>query len=327
MTGPTGRATLTRGGDYIVLAPSSRLLLPANIQNNGMTSLIQDMGTMLFKVRRTGIPHFRVDTPMLAAVVKGTTFTVIVGPDRNAVQVIEGAVEVSAVQGGMSRLVEGGKTVFIANDNPASLVTADGATLLKTSATPGESVKLGGSGDVDLATVANLSAGLVRAHVIASPVKTAVATTLPTGATGAAVVSGAVAGVVAGVTDTTAVNAVVTGVASTNTAVTGLVQTTVTAPVATAVGSVVPIVTNVVTAVIGAFGGGGTTTILPTTTIVPTVAVTVPTVTVPTVAVPTVTVPTVTVPNVTVPAVTVPTVTVPTVTVPVLPPLPCIVCG
>ena len=28
MTGATGRATLTRGGDYIVIAPSSRLLAP-----------------------------------------------------------------------------------------------------------------------------------------------------------------------------------------------------------------------------------------------------------------------------------------------------------
>ena len=42
MTGATGRATLTRGGDYIVLAPSSRLLLPANAQQSGWTSLIQD---------------------------------------------------------------------------------------------------------------------------------------------------------------------------------------------------------------------------------------------------------------------------------------------
>ena len=115
---------------------------------------------------------------MLAAVVKGTTFTVIVSEDRSAVQVIEGAVEVSAVQGGMARLVEGGKTVFIAKDNPSSLITADGATLQKTSATPGTAVKLGGTGEVDLATVANLTDGLVRADLTVAPTK-AVATIAP----------------------------------------------------------------------------------------------------------------------------------------------------
>ena len=311
MTGATGRATLVRGGDYIVLAPSSRLLLPANTQTGGMTSLIQEMGTMLFKVRRTGIPHFRVDTPMLAAVVKGTTFTVIVGPDRSAVQVIEGAVEVSAVQGGMSRLVEGGKTVFIANDNPSSLITADGATLQKTSATPGTAVKLGGSGDVGLATVASLTDGLVRADLAVAPAKT-VTTVAPTLASGATSVSGAVASVVEGgvavVPEPTAVNAVVTVATNVTTGVTGLAQTAVATPVSTVVATVVPTVTNVTTAVLA-----------------PIVAVVaaVPTVAVPTITVPTVTVPTVTVPTVTVPTITVPTITVPTITVPVVPCLGC----
>ena len=312
MTGATGRATLTRGGDYIVLAPSSRLLLPANTQQNGWTSLIQEMGTMLFKVRSTGKPHFRVDAPMLAAVVKGTTFTVIVGPDRSAVQVIEGAVEVSAVQGGMSRLVEGGKTVFIAYDNPSSLITADGATLQKTSATPGTAVKLGGSGDVGLATVASLTDGLVRADLAVAPAK-AVTTIAPAVASGATGVTGAVGGVVALVTEPTATNAVVTVATNATTGVTGLTQAAVATPVSPVVGTVVPTVTNVTTAVLGP--------IVAAVTAVPTV--TVPIVTAPTITVPTVTAPTVTVPTITAPTITVPTITVPTVTIPVVPCLGC----
>src|SRR5690348_1605590 len=86
ITGLTGRATLTRGADYIIVAPRSDLQLPTAPQPQGFTRVIQNLGTMLFKVKHTGIPHFAVDTPMLAAVVKGTTFTVVVGPDRSAVQ-------------------------------------------------------------------------------------------------------------------------------------------------------------------------------------------------------------------------------------------------
>ena len=332
MTGATGRATLTRGGDYIVIAPSSRLLLPANAQQGGWTSLIQEMGTMLFKVRSTGKPHFRVDTPMLAAVVKGTTFTVVVGPDRSAVQVIEGAVEVSAVQGGMSRLVEGGKTVFIANDNPSSLITADGATLQKTSATPGTAVKLGGSGDVGLATVASLTDGLVRADLTAAPAKPAVATTTPIVASAATTVTGTVSGVVdgvvTGVTNIAAVNPVVTVATGVTSAVTGLAQTAVTGPVGSVVATVVPTVANVAAPVLGpivAAVTAGPTVTVPTIT-VPTV--TVPTVTVPAIAVPTITAPVITAPVITAPVITAPVIiapviTVPTITVPVVPCLGC----
>ena len=82
--GANGRAMLTRGGDYVVIAPGSRLILPKSEQRAGVTQLIQQIGTMLYKVRHTGVPHFTVETPMLAAVVKGTSFTVIVDEKRSA---------------------------------------------------------------------------------------------------------------------------------------------------------------------------------------------------------------------------------------------------
>src|SRR5687768_17184572 len=129
ITGASGRATLARGSDYIVIAPHSELRLPANTQQSGFTRVVQQLGTMLFKVKHTGVPHFAVDTPMLAAVVKGTTFTVIVDRDRSAVQVVEGTVEVTATDGGMSELVNGGRTVFIDRINPRQLITADAQTL------------------------------------------------------------------------------------------------------------------------------------------------------------------------------------------------------
>ena len=163
VTGLTGRATLTRGADYIILAPRSDLQLPATPQPQGFTRVIQNLGTMLFKVKHTGIPHFAVDTPMLAAVVKGTTFTVVVDKDRSAVQVIQGKVEVTAADGGMSRLVEGGKTVFIDRAEPKRLIDADQRS--PAAATPSSSttaVKVAGSQTPSVATIASLTGGLVH---------------------------------------------------------------------------------------------------------------------------------------------------------------------
>ena len=89
-TGADGRAMLTKGEDYVVVAPGSRLVLPKEQQMSGFTRLIQQLGTMLYKVKHTGVPHFEVETPMLAAVVKGTTFSVVVDQKGAAVQVTRG---------------------------------------------------------------------------------------------------------------------------------------------------------------------------------------------------------------------------------------------
>ncbi|HEX7345233.1 MAG TPA: FecR family protein, partial [Candidatus Limnocylindrales bacterium] len=160
VTGVTGRATLTRGSDYIIISPRSDLQLPAAPQPTGFTRVIQNLGTMLFKVKHTGVPHFAVDTPMLAAVVKGTTFTVVVGKDRSAVQVIQGKVEVTAIDGGMSRLVEGGKTVFIDRNEPKRLIDADQRSPSATTTTT--AVKVTGSQSPSVATLAGWTGGLVQ---------------------------------------------------------------------------------------------------------------------------------------------------------------------
>jgi hypothetical protein len=176
LTGPTGRATLVRGGDYIVIAPRSELRLPATPQPTGFTRVIQNLGTLLFKVQHTGIPHFAVDTPMLAAVVKGTTFTVVVDQNRSAVQVIQGAVQVTAITGGMREIVEGGRTVFVNHDNPKLLLDAD-KPAPTTPTRSSTSVTISAAGDAPLATIASLTGGLVRAEVTAST--TPAATTPP----------------------------------------------------------------------------------------------------------------------------------------------------
>jgi len=107
-TGPNGRAVLVRGQEYLVIAPNSRLRIADPAPSGGMVQILQDVGNVIFKIKRKSTPHFAVQTPYLAAVVKGTTFSVTVNESGASVQVIEGAVEVKTNDGGASDLVRPG---------------------------------------------------------------------------------------------------------------------------------------------------------------------------------------------------------------------------
>jgi hypothetical protein len=282
VTGLTGRATLTREADYIIVAPHSDLQLPVTAEPKGFTRVIQNLGTMLFKVRHTGIPHFTVDTPMLAAVVKGTTFTVVVGPDRSAVQVIEGAVQVTAADGGMSRLVEGGKTVFIDRLEPKRLMDADERSPATTASSSTTAVKLVGSQTPSVATIAGLTEGLVQAGSTNStaaattttpaaplpdPSSTVANTTQPAvnivDSTGSDTLTNVVDTTAPGVADTVTnvVDSTVPGVTDTVTNVVDTVVPGVTDTVTNVVDSTVPGVTDTVTNIVDTVVPGVTDTV------------------------------------------------------------------
>jgi hypothetical protein len=321
LTGTTGRATLVRGGDYILVAPRSELRLPSAAQPTGFTRVIQNLGTLLFKVQHTGIPHFAVDTPMLAAVVKGTTFTVVVDQQRSAVQVIQGVVQVSAIDGGMSRMVEGGRTVFVNHAAPKILLDADKP--LPTTPSPSSvGVSVSAAGDAPLATIASLTGGLVRADLTAPqatattapPVQTLLATAAPSPTpTATTAVSPTAQGTTLGtapVANTPAPAVTSTVAALPSTATPSATVPSVSVGSVSMPGTTVPSVTTPSVTV-----PSTTTAVLPVTT--PTV--TVPSVTAPSATVPSVSVGSVSTPTVTVPSATTPSVTVPSITTPVLP--------
>jgi hypothetical protein len=108
-TGANGRASLGRGREYIVVSPNTRLTIPtAAQQQGGLTQIIQHIGRALFNIERRSTPHFGVRTPHLAAIVRGTTFTVTVDERGCRVAVSEGRVEVSTHDGGSRELVDPG---------------------------------------------------------------------------------------------------------------------------------------------------------------------------------------------------------------------------
>ena len=281
-TGADGRVVLTRAGDYIVIAPGSRLLLPKLPEPSGFTRLVQQFGTMLYKVRHTGVPHFAVETPMLAAVVKGTSFTVIVGPDRSAVQVTDGIVDVTASVGGLNRLVQKGETVFINRDRPSELIELSSDVTVGPTADEKEpAVRVSANTVSELTPIAVLTEGLAREvpAQTAAPSRAEVQT------------------VKLAVRDTSSP-------ASVAAAPTTLVAETVT----TAAPATTPVSTAQPTATVSTV----------TTPAVTAPAVTVSAVTTPTVTTPAVTAPAVTTPTVVVPAFTVPKVTVPAIPLPPL---------
>ena len=133
-TGGNGRAMITNGQQRVVVGPNSRTTLAPEV--GGMTRVLQDLGSALFQVDRQRQPHFRVETPLLAAVVKGTTFTVTVDPMGDRVHVAEGLVEVRANNGNAVSDVAAGATALVPRQQPTSVEVSTPVSSVPTEAAP-----------------------------------------------------------------------------------------------------------------------------------------------------------------------------------------------
>ena len=113
-TGPRGRVTLTRGEESLVLSPNT---LGSVITTQGLfsrkTEVVQQTGQIALDIEKRSRPHTYVHTPFLAAVVKGTTFTVTVTDKQASVAVEEGLVQVSSFTGGESTNVGPGQQATV----------------------------------------------------------------------------------------------------------------------------------------------------------------------------------------------------------------------
>jgi FecR protein len=120
-TGDTGRVVLVRGSETIALGPNARVQLPSQ-EVNGNTQVLQTLGSALYQIGKQKKPHFQVDTPYLAAVVKGTTFTVSVGEEVSSVDVTEGLVQVATPDGSDTEYVSPGFTGIVSKTNAGHVV-------------------------------------------------------------------------------------------------------------------------------------------------------------------------------------------------------------
>ncbi|WFU75335.1 FecR family protein [Bradyrhizobium sp. CB2312] len=109
-TGRNGRVLLMRGEETILISPNSVVGLPAEKKEGLSTTIIQQAGSILLEVEKRNVKHFEVETPYLAAVVKGTQFSVTVGAGSTKVGVRRGQVEVSDFKTGQIAQVMPGQS-------------------------------------------------------------------------------------------------------------------------------------------------------------------------------------------------------------------------
>ena len=114
-TGADGTLVIAHGNDRLAVSANSAFAVPAGVDPATGPSILQTLGTLLFKVEHTPGRRFEVDTPYLAAVVKGTVFAVSVEGAMQMVHVAEGAVEVTASASRDAVLVRPGQTATLSS--------------------------------------------------------------------------------------------------------------------------------------------------------------------------------------------------------------------
>ncbi len=108
-TGPRGRLQLVRGNESIAFQPNTLAsIITRGSTVNRKTEVVQQVGEISLEIEKRQKPHTTVQTPFLAAVVKGTRFTVQVGKKDAAVAVDRGLVQVTSFRSGeRSELADG----------------------------------------------------------------------------------------------------------------------------------------------------------------------------------------------------------------------------
>jgi FecR protein len=120
-TGRNGRVLLVRGEETILIAPNSVIGLPTDKKDGLSTTILQQAGSILLEVEKRNVKHFEVETPYLAAVVKGTQFAVTVTAAGTRVEVRRGQVEVADFKSGQIAQVMPGQAATAFSHGKAGL--------------------------------------------------------------------------------------------------------------------------------------------------------------------------------------------------------------
>jgi len=128
-TGRNGRVLLVRGEETILISPNSVVGVPAEKKEGLSTTIIQQAGSILLEVEKRNVKHFEVETPYLAAVVKGTHFSVTVGAGSTKVGVLRGQVEVSDFKTGQIAQVMPGQVATAFEHGKSGLSLSGSGTL------------------------------------------------------------------------------------------------------------------------------------------------------------------------------------------------------
>src|SRR6202007_86839 len=101
--------------------------LPGEKKDGLATTILQQAGSILLESEKGNVKHFEVETPYLAAVVKGTQFSVTVNAASTSVEVRRGQVEVSDFKSGqIAQVMPGQVATAFANGKPGLSLSGSG---------------------------------------------------------------------------------------------------------------------------------------------------------------------------------------------------------
>jgi hypothetical protein len=127
-TGRNGRVLLVRGEETILVSPNSVVGLPTEKKDGLSTTIVQQAGSILLEVEKRNVKHFEVETPYLAAVVKGTQFRVSVNEADTRIDVIRGQVEVADFRSGqIAQVLPGQAATAFAHGKPGLSLSGTGS--------------------------------------------------------------------------------------------------------------------------------------------------------------------------------------------------------
>ncbi|RFB95040.1 hypothetical protein B5K11_08665 [Rhizobium leguminosarum bv. trifolii] len=121
-TGPRGRLQLARGVESITFQPNTLAAISTNEFAAMKTQVFQQVGSLDLEIEKRSQPHTTVQTPYLAAVVKGTIFHVTVNRAKASVAVDRGLVQVTSLASGQRSSVAPGQSATV--DKTAGMTVA-----------------------------------------------------------------------------------------------------------------------------------------------------------------------------------------------------------
>lgn len=115
-TGPTGRVVLMRDEERIDLSQNTQIRIDERSGTSKYTIVYQDLGEATYDVEHQNVQHFEVLTAELAAVVKGTRFTVTTDEGDGSVRVRRGTVQVTDMASRRVAFVQRGQVAEVDTD-------------------------------------------------------------------------------------------------------------------------------------------------------------------------------------------------------------------
>lgn len=125
----SGHVDFMRGQETVALGPDTQIQIFDKPGTKPFTTVKEYFGAVSVEAEVENVQHFAVDTPYLAAVVKGTKFVVISGKDGASVTVHRGHVAVDDKASHRHVTIAVGETASVSSGSPGTLtVSGDGAT-------------------------------------------------------------------------------------------------------------------------------------------------------------------------------------------------------